>query len=184
MPTLDESLLGVTIFAVLFILVLLFNIFRKNEKPTSVVDQPEIVIPSIDSVLENRIQYLSTKFPSRISRFDTRVHNGVTSYRKKKHVIIPRKYFLEDLRCISEIDYTTTCGMRLLFGLRQDVQEDLVFIMGNDIPLHYSTDSIVDFFKEEYGFGDDMLEFVRKEIIRYNWKMAGKEYKDILKRKQ
>lgn len=182
MSTLDESLLGATIFAVLLILVLLFNIFRKKEKPTRGGDQPDIVIPSIDNVLDNRIQYLSTKFPGRISRFDTRLHYGVTSYRKKRHVTTTRKYFFEDLRGISEIDYNTTCGMSLLFGLRQDIQEDLMFIMGNDIPLHYSTDSIVDFFKEEYGFGDDMLEFVRKEIIRYNWKMAGQEYKNILKR--
>jgi len=57
-----------------------------------------------------------------------------------------------------------------------------MFITGNDIPLQYSTDSIVEFFKEEYGFGADMLEFVRKKIIRYNWQMAGKEYKNILKR--
>ncbi len=74
------------------------------------------------------------------------------------------------------------CGVRLLFGLRQDIQEDLMFIMGNDIPLHYSTDSIMAFFKEEYGFGGDMLEIIRNEIIRYNWRMAGQEYKDILKR--
>jgi len=181
LPTFDESLLGATIFAVLLIFILLFNVFRKKEKPTRRGEQPEITFPSKDNVLDNRIQYLFTKFPSRISRFDTRLRHGVTSYRKKRHVTTPRKYFFEDLRGISEIDYNTTCGMRLLFGLRQDIQEDLMFIMGNDIPLHYSTDSIVDFFKEEYGFGDDMLEFVRKEIIRYNWKMAGQEYKNVLK---
>ena len=182
MQTLDESLLRATIFTVIIIFVLLFNIFRKKEKLTGGEEQPEIMLPSKDDVLDNRVQYLSTKFPSRISRFDTRLHYGVTSYRKKRHVTTPRKYFFEDLRGINEIDYNNMCGMRLLFDLRQDVQEDFLFIMGNDIPLQYSTDSIVEFFKEEYGFGADMLEFVKKEIIRYNWKMAGKEYKDIFKR--
>ncbi|MHA1409305.1 MAG: hypothetical protein ACTSQY_03115 [Candidatus Odinarchaeia archaeon] len=182
MQTLDESLLGATIFTALFIFVLLFKIFRKKGKSTKIVEQPEIDAPSIDSVLDNRIQYLSSKFPSRISRFDTRLHHGVTSFRKKRHVITSRKYFFEDLRGINEVDYRNMCGMRLLFGVRQDTQEGLMFIMGNDIPLHYSTDSIMDFFKEEYGFGGDMLEIIRNKIIRYNWRKAGQEYKDILKR--
>jgi hypothetical protein len=110
------------------------------------------------------------------------IYSSFSFFGKKRHVTIPKKYFFEDLRDISEVDYRNMCGMRLLFGEKQDIQEDLMFIMGNDIPLHYSTDSIMGFFKEEYGFGDDMLEIIRNEIIRYNWRMAGQEYKDILKR--
>lgn len=188
----DETLLTALIVAAVIILVLLFrNVSRSSEKrvDSKIIHtdkeldnyaREQLELVKKNNILYDRINYLSNKFPRELKKYGIRLHHGVTTYYKKQHISERNRYCFEDFISMNIQDYKTMCGMSLLFELRQDIKEDLSYIINNDITLLYSTDEIVNFFKEEYDFMDDMLNSIRKIIVLENWRLAAKDYKEVV----
>lgn len=192
----DETLLTALIVAAVIILVLLFrNVSLSSEKgvDSKIIHtdkeldnyaREQLELVKKNNVLNDRINYLSDKFPRELKKHGIRLHHGVTTYYKKQHISKRNTYLFEDLISMNIRDYKIMCGLCLLFDLSQDIKEDLLYIINNDITLLYSTDEIVNFFKEEYDVIEDVLNSIRKTIVLENWRSAAKDYRDVVMRIQ
>jgi len=148
----------------------------ESKNSDSTVSKPLV---SKRAYLNNRINELSSVFPITLDEFNVSLSQGVVSYRRKRHLPREKRYRFEDLMTISDNEYNQMCFMRMNDGLSQSVYEDLLYIKGNDVPLFYELKDILHYFKNKYRLNDYLMDQIRKEIVSYNWQMAGRELNKV-----
>ena len=127
-----------------------------------------------------KLDLLQRRFPVTVDNMTATVRHGVISYRRKRNLTQFKTYYFEDFMNMSDDEYDKHCMMHIQPGISLDIYEDLEYIRRNDIPQHYDTKYMLNYFKDQYSIHDDNINTIKNQILRHNWKMAGQERKRII----